>query len=195
MNWLDTLDTWDRALFLTLNGLHTTWLDPIMWYISGKWTWVPLYLALAAGLVWHTRGRWYIYLLPIVPLITCSDQLASGVAKPLVARVRPCNVPELKSSVHIVNGYCSGAPGFFSSHAANALALATYLCVLFGRRYKALAFSLYAWALLVSYSRIYLGVHYPGDILAGVVTGAAWGLLFAYLAKRWALTKADGATV
>lgn len=182
------LEAWDVQLFRLINGAHLPWLDPVMAGLSSKALWIPVY-ALLACWIWRREGPrgLALALAAAAVLITLSDQAASGLLKPWAARYRPCR-PEagLPFEVHTVNGTCGGAYGFASSHAANFFALAAWIS---GRiRVRALVLAAYAAALLVAWSRVYLGVHYPGDVMAG----AAIGLLSAALtghAHRWAARK------
>jgi undecaprenyl-diphosphatase len=160
----------DQEIFLALNGFHAPWLDPIMFFISKTWVWVPLY----AVLVWfifkdHGRDGWLI-LLGVTLTIVLADQITTTFMKPFFSRLRPSHEPLLESLVHIVNGYKGSQFGFASSHAANTFGAATFMFLLFGKTRRWVAF-LFAWAALVTYSRIYLGVHYPGDIVAGALVG------------------------
>ena len=113
--------------------------------------------------------------LGIALTITLADQISSGLIKDFIGRFRPTHNPEIESIVHTVNGYKGGLYGFVSSHAANTLGVAVYISLLFRNRYITLFMML--WSLLVAYSRIYLGVHYPGDILGGMVVGVISGFV------------------
>lgn len=176
---LERLNALDVDLLLQLNGWHTPWLDVFFSTVTTRFVWIPLYLFLAWKLYKvSSRRRFFIRLLAIACMITASDQLTSGVIKPLVGRPRPCHVPELESRLHLVAGNCGGPFGFVSSHAANTFALATFLSLLFSRPHRLRAWGwLFAWAVLVSYSRIYLGVHYPGDVLCAALLGSLLGWL------------------
>jgi undecaprenyl-diphosphatase len=177
----ERLDAIDTQLLLALNGIHAPWLDSVFTFISARFVWLPLYAYFAWKLYKALPGRFLVRLVVIALLITASDQLASGVIKPLVQRPRPCHVPELEGKLHLVDGNCGGPYGFVSSHAANTFALATFLWLLFSRRHgRAGWYPMFAWAAVVSYSRIYLGVHYPGDILCAALLGIVLGVL-AYL--------------
>ena len=168
---IEQLNQWDRALFLWLNGKHTDWLDPIMVFISGKYEWIPLYVFLLF-LLYKTYGlKGFWSLLFIALLITLTDQLASGLLKPWVARPRPCHEEALSGLVHTVNK-CGGRYGFASSHASNTFGIALFFFWILRPRHR-WAWLLILWAAVVSYSRVYLGVHYPGDIIVGALIG--WG--------------------
>ena len=167
----------DQQLFLWLNGLHAGWLDAVMVSITQMWPWIPIYILLL-HLVFKQYGKrgWWI-LLGVVVLLLCSDQLSAHVCKPLFHRLRPCFNPELEGLVHLPKGLPGGLYGFVSSHAANTFAVATFLTAALRKNYRSIGWWLYAWALISSYSRIYIGVHYPGDIIAGAVLGILVGLI------------------
>ena len=181
----------DAQLFLFLNGLHADWLDPVMVAITKMWPWIPLYLLLLF-LVFKQYGKrgWWI-LLGVCVVILCSDQLSAHVCKPLFQRLRPCFNPELEGLVHLPNGLPGGRFGFVSSHAANTFAVASYLTGVLWRRYRWIGWVLYGWAFLSSYSRIYVGVHYPGDIVAGAALGILIGLLGALVLRKLSIYKSN----
>ncbi len=168
---------WDRDLLLFLNSLNAPWLDPIMYWISEKKVWIPLYALIVGLIIKEYRWRAVVYILGIALAITATDQLCSGFMKPFFERFRPSRDPELASLVHIVNDYRGGRFGFASSHAGNTFALATFLFLTWRAKYKWVTW-MFLWAAVVSYSRIYLGVHYPGDILVGALIGISFGALF-----------------
>jgi len=171
---LDKLLQLDTSLFLWLNGFHSPFWDDIMWFISGKIEWVPLYLVLIGYIIYRYRWKSIAIILAVILTITISDQLSVLGFKNVFHRLRPSHNPELQPMIHLVNHYRGGMYGFVSNHAANSFALATFIHLLFRQRYISIA--IYSWAALVSYSRIYIGVHYPGDILGGALLGAfiAW---------------------
>jgi len=166
---LEQLIEWDKAVFLFLNNTHTPFWDHFMWIYTGRLTWVPLILSLLFVLF---RKNWKEALLVVVALaltITLCDQFASSLCKPYFARFRPAQDPEFSPFVQIVNGYRGGRYGFISSHAANSFGAVVLLALIF--RNRLFTISAVVWAIVNCYSRIYLGVHYPGDILAGTVAG------------------------
>src|SRR4051812_36940123 len=157
----------DTTLFLFFNGLHHPFTDQVFFLISNKFIWIPFYALLAYFLFKKEKKSFVLLLLMIAVTIALSDQIASSIIKPLVMRLRPCHEPGL--NVHIVNDYCGGMYGFVSSHAANTFALVTFLSHFFNS--KAERWILFSWAILISMSRVFLGVHYPGDIIGGAIVG------------------------
>lgn len=179
IDWLNTIDT---QVFLALNGLHAPYFDVFMKLFTGKWIWVPMYAAVLFAVVRNYRWRQTLVVLVCVALaITIADQVCATLIRPEVCRLRPSN-PEnpLSEMVHIVGGYRGGSYGFPSCHAANSFALASFLTLLFANR--KLSLFIFAWAVLNSYSRVYLGVHYPGDLLVGAIIGTVAGLVMAFAA-------------
>lgn len=179
----DHLIQLDRQLFSLINGLHCPWLDPVMYWVTHEACWIPLYAFLLYLIIKNLRAKSWIALIAIAILIVSCDQFASGLIKPWVQRLRPCFHPDLKSVVHVV-GKHHGLYGFISSHAANTFGLATFLYLLLGQRYPSMRL-LFIWALAISYARIYGGVHYPGDVIVGALSGIGWGWvvfrLYAYI--------------
>ena len=178
MNFITNLDT---ELFLFLNGLHVDWLDPIMTFISGKITWAPFYLVLLFIVIKKYKKQSILVLIGVVILIVCSDQISSGIFKPIFERPRPCHNEAIKDLVYLPNGHCGGAYGFISSHACNCFALAVFITHVLKKYYRKIAYIMYIWASLVAYSRIYMGVHYPGDIIVGAVVGIIVGFVISKL--------------
>lgn len=174
---LQLLNQWDTDLLLAINGWHNGYWDTFMYAFSGKWVWVPMYAALVYLLARNLPWRTTLWCLVGVALcITFADQVGASLIRPWAERLRPAN-PEnpISDLVHIVNGYRGGRYGFPSCHAANTFGLAFYLMLVVRR--KALTGLLVAWALVTCYSRAYLGVHYPGDLLAGALLGLAGAVL------------------
>lgn len=172
MNQLDT------EVFLWLNSLHNNTFDPIMAWISGRNSWIPLYLAIIGLIIWRYKKQSLPMLLTIIVSVALADQICSSFFKPLVERLRPCHEPAIQHLVHVV-GNCGGQFGFCSSHAANSFTLAMSLLLLVGKEYTWVKY-LFVWAIIVSYSRIYVGVHYPLDVLAG----AGVGVLSAFISFK-----------
>lgn len=167
----------DRQLTLLLNGSQSLFLDGLAWTATRTITWIPLAIVLLYVVVRdnNLRGVWHI-LLGIALSILLADQMASSVFKPWVARWRPSHNPEIMYLVDVVNGYRGGNYGFFSSHASNTWAITTFVSLLARRRI--LTFGLASWALLNCWTRVYLGVHYMGDLAVGTVWGLFVGWAF-----------------
>ena len=166
----------DREAFLALNGLHAEWLDQPMYLFSDTLLWSPLYLLLLYFIIKEYKGESWIILIGIIVMITLSDQVTTSLMKPYFARLRPTHDPSLRDLVHIVNGYRGRSFGFASSHAANTFGVAMFFYLLFRESRKGI-FILFAWAAFVSYTRIYLGVHFPGDIIVGAIVGTLFAML------------------
>jgi undecaprenyl-diphosphatase len=165
----------DNALFFRINNTHNAFWDKIMWHVSGKFEWLPLYLLLLIIIIVYYKKKSIWIFLAITVLIVLSDSLSTQLIKNTIERLRPSHNPDIECLVHIVNNYRGGNFGFVSSHAANTFAIAVFLTVLFKNFY--LSAGLFFWAIIVSYSRIYLGVHYPGDVIAGAFLGCILAIL------------------
>ena len=181
---IDNLLELDKEIFLYLNGLHLPWLDHPIFIFTNTLTWTPLFLVLLYMMTKHYRQQTWVFLIGLTVAIILSDQITTSLMKPFFMRWRPSRDPELAGLVHTVKGYTGGKYGFASSHAANTFATATFVFVLL-RKIRPWIFLLFAWALFICYTRIYLGVHYPGDLLAGGLVGALIG---------WALAKISDET-
>ncbi|HCX99044.1 MAG TPA: phosphatase PAP2 family protein [Bacteroidales bacterium] len=170
LDWLIHLDT---QIFLLLNGLNSPFFDPIMIFFSSKLTWLPLYLLIIFYM--YKRFGWRLIwpLIGILLVVVLADQTSVRLFKNIFERLRPCHNPDIMDMVHLAANRCGGKFGFISSHAANTFGVATFLALLFKRRWFTLW--IIVWAIVVSYSRIYLGVHYPGDVLVGGLVGSLCG--------------------
>ena len=189
----------DTEVLLAINGWHTPWADTLMWIISAKTTWIPLYLLLLGLLVWRYRKpalttvKWLekvpacmVIIVVIGLAVGASDFIASGILKDLVARPRPTRVPELEGVLHLVNDYKSGQYGFVSSHAANTMACGLLFSLIWRKKIATLGLML--WVAANCYSRMYLGVHYPTDILGGLIVGSLMALSAYALLRRAQIT-------
>lgn len=177
----------DQELLLKINGSDSLFWDGFMWMATNKLTWIPMAIALLYVIFKNNKIKEAFLLIGLIILvITLADQISSGFCKPYFARFRPTQDPELMYQIDVVNGYRGGTYGFTSSHAANTFGVALFLSLVM--RSWSLSIILFIWAALNAYSRMYLGVHYPGDIFFGTLTGLGSGilmyLLYNYLQKK-----------
>ena len=194
---MEQLIALDTQWLVAINGCHNPWLDTLMWYISKSTTWLPLYAFLLALIIYHYGILPYkaskskvcithcvLIILAFALAVGGADYISSGIIKHAVCRLRPTHEPALAGMLHIVRGYTGGMYGFVSSHAANTMACALLFSLLY--RNKLATCGLMLWVALNCYSRMYLGVHYPSDILGGLVVGTLTALL-AYALLQWAV--------
>ena len=177
----------DEDLFIYLNSLHTSWMDPVMFYMSKTYFWLPVHILMFILIVKnYGKGSWII-IACVALSIAFANTLTSEIMKPIFLRLRPSHEIHLQQLIHSVNGYKGGKYGFASSHAANTFALASFLWLLFRTQYKHTGW-LFLWAVVVTYTRIYLGVHYPGDVVVGGLIGLLSGWL-GFILVQWILRK------
>ena len=169
----------DKVITLAINSCHSPFFDNFFYIYTQTWTWIPAILLLLVWM-WRKWGVRSLYVVAGIALcILLSDQISSTLLKPLVARLRPTYNPEIADLIHTVNGYRGGRYGFVSSHAANAATFVTFTALVFRNRLYTILLSL--WAFFTAYSRVYLGVHYVGDVLCGalIVVLVGMGVYFA----------------
>ncbi len=175
-SWIQPLVDADQSVFLFLNSFHNTFWDYFMYVYTGKLIWVPMYATILYVLL--RNYNWKVSLMCVVAIaltITFADQVCGSLIRPIVERPRPANdLSPIADLVHIVNNRRGGSYGFPSCHASNSFGLAFFLVLLF--RKHPLSWFILLWAAINSYTRIYLGLHYPGDLIVGAVVGGcgAW---------------------
>lgn len=180
---MEALQQFDASIFTTLNSWHALYFDNFMTLVTVIVTWLPMILMLLF-MLYKKKGwrKMLAVLFGVCIVILIADQVSASIIKPAVARLRPSRNPDLQATIHTVNGYIGGKYGFVSSHAANCFGLALFFAFLFKNR--TFTWIMVAWATLMCYSRIYLGVHYPGDIVCGAILGLAAASLVYYIIKR-----------
>ncbi|MDR0394779.1 MAG: phosphatase PAP2 family protein [Tannerella sp.] len=191
---LEKILDYEGEAFLWLNSYHTPFENQFMWLFSGKIFWIPSMILFIFMLFYKNIKHWketLIILMAIALVITLCDQFASGICKPIFTRSRPTHHPEFMDKVRTVFDYRGGRFGFISSHAANAFGFATLTSLIF--KYRFYSVVLYLWAIINSYSRIYLGVHFISDIIPGIIVGLlfGWGVykLFVFACKKMPVYK------
>ena len=167
---------YERDAFFALNGSDSAFLDRFMWIFTGKAVWLPLAFLILLVLIYKKNWREsLLILLAIVFVVTLCDQFASHVCKPIFTRFRPTHHPDFMDQVKTVFGYRGGLYGFISSHAANAFGFATLMALIM--RDKLFGWTIFFWAALTAYTRVYLGVHFISDIVPGAISGVFFGYL------------------
>jgi len=174
------LERFDQQLFLIINSSNSPFFDQVMYFFSGRLIWVPLYIAILVFLGIKYKRKFLIIIIFIILAATLADQ-SSVFVKNIVHRLRPCHEPTLTGLVHLVNGECGGIYGFVSSHATNTFDVALISLSFIKKRWYSI--SIILWAGIISYSRIYLGVHYPFDVICGSFLGSfiGWSIYSLYV--------------
>ncbi len=175
---LTYLDMWDRKLFFWINSLGSEALNSTMLLLSGQIIWLPFIVFAVYLFRKEKQGKDVgLFILFMALALVCSDVTSSYIFKNIFQRLRPCRVEEIQTLMYTFGQKCGGRFGFVSSHAANSLALVVF--TLGALRLKGVYWGVLLFPLLVGLSRIYLGVHYPGDILGGFLVGTFWGMTYA----------------
>ena len=171
------LQNLDRQLLLAINRACSPALDAVMVFASNRTVWFPAYALLIGWLIYYFRRRALLLLPLVIGAVALADTITSRLFKPYFGRLRPCHDAGVNALLHLPDG-CGGQFGFLSSHAANSFALAAFLLIALPTgRLRGLKIGVFCWATLLSYSRVYLGAHYPSDVLGGAIVGAllGWG--------------------
>ncbi len=181
---LEQLIDFDRWLLLAVNGSDSLYFDGVVRTLTTAATWIPLYIALFYLVMKNNNS-----MRKILTIVLCAGlcyllagAVDDGIVKPLVARWRPTHDPVIGWQVDVVDGYRGGRYGFFSAHACNTFSLAVFFSLLV--RSRVLTVALVLWSLVNCWTRLYLGVHFPGDILVGVLWGAVVGTAVYFLFMR-----------
>lgn len=182
----------DTDIFLFFNGMHSEWADRFFYVVTQTWTWLPVYLATIFFIFKTFKKRGFWVLMTVALIILCTDQTCN-LLKRTVQRPRPSHTTQIDDQIHLVANrdgelYYGGHYGFPSAHAANTAAFALFLLLCFKSQRRWLMPTAIAWSLLLSYSRLYMGVHYPLDILCGWCVGLFWAAVlwyfYLFLSKR-----------
>ena len=172
---INSLLEWDKEMlvFLNMSGHHTSFMDFFMWMVTQTLIWLPAFLTFFYVVVKDKKREALLIIGIIILLFVLSDQISSSIIKPLVGRLRPGRDPSIMNLFQYVNDYRGGKFGFLSSHAANSFGFAMFSSLLF--RYRWYTMGAFLWAALCAYSRLYLGVHFPLDIISGMLLGILIG--------------------
>jgi membrane-associated phospholipid phosphatase len=181
---MNELLIWDQFIFYKINtGLANRFFDELMPLLRNPPTWIPFYVFFAVFLIYNFKRKGlYIIAFAIIAIIM-SDQLSSSVIKPIVHRLRPCNDPHMVGYVRLVLKNCGAGFSFPSSHAVNHFTFALYIISIFPRQIKWVRPTMLVWASLVAFAQVYVGVHYPLDVLIGAIIGGLIGYLIATICK------------
>ena len=189
---MDTILEIDKELLIWINSFHADWLDPIMLIVTRTAFWTPLYLLFIFLIFKNLESDQWIAIAGAVVTVILADQITSGLMKPFFQRLRPSHDPSIQNLMHLVANsdrefYRGGLYGFASSHAANTFGISTFMWLLLKNKSKWMAMC-FLWAAILTYTRLYLGVHFPGDILIGAMVGVLCGIsayrLFLFIRKK-----------
>lgn len=189
---LEELIKLDTDLFIYLNNLGTPAWDRFWMFYTTKFNWIPFYAILAYLMYKRLNTKMFVLtLLVIALLITFTDQTTNLFKKVLVMRLRPCHNEDINGLFRLVKAYCGGQYGYFSGHSSNSMAIAVFVSFMLKSKYKFIPYVMIPWAIAMGYSRVYIGVHYPLDVVSGMLFGVLSGFMFykldTYLQSRFQL--------
>jgi membrane-associated phospholipid phosphatase len=195
MSLWQRLDEWDKWLFIKLNSQWTNpFFDALFPYLRTSVTWAPLYLFILVfmSMNFGKKGLWWSLL--FICTVAFTDVIGARVLKEGIKRLRPCADPEFSFHVRLLLLRCSDSYSFVSNHAANHFGLATFAFLTFRGVFKKWMYLAYVWAFFIAYSQIYVGLHYPLDVVGGAVLGGVVGVLTAWLFhNRWGVIEVEAA--
>jgi len=181
IEWLEHID---QMLFLKINGIHNPFFDTLFFWISNKYVWIPLYVFFVVLLLKKHKKKAVFYIVAAIVLVVLNDLISVHLFKNIFQRYRPSHNLDIQNLVHLVDGYAGGQFGFISSHASNTMALAVFMILSLSFEKKIFITLLLFWVILVSYSRIYLGVHYPADVFVGMMLGALLAFIMHFFIRK-----------
>jgi membrane-associated phospholipid phosphatase len=186
-SFLESVQSFDQSLFVLVNWIAThPWLDTLMPFFRESTFWIPFYLFLIVFVFVNFGKKGWVWLLFAFITVLLTDQLSSSIIKNWVQRPRPCSDPLFSDQVRLLLDHCSGGYSFTSSHATNHFGVATFLFITLGRYFGTWKYLLFIWASLICYAQVYVGVHYPLDVVFGALLGFTIGHFVC-----WAYQKSD----
>ena len=186
---MHALIQFDTELFLFFNSLHASWADPMVYLLSKGWFWFPLFLLIIFWVFRMYRRKGWVVLAVFAITITLSDQTCNLV-KNSVCRLRPSHTEAIAEQIHLVQKpdgtrYFGGQYGFPSAHASNTMALAFLVIFFLSKGKKWVVTLALSWSLMMAYTHLYLGVHYPLDILCGFILGSCYASMMTFVYRKW----------
>ena len=178
LSFFQILKEWDQWLFIQINNQQSnSFFDSVVPYLRNSFYWAPLYLFLLLFVTINFKGRGWWWVLFFLCTVSLTDIVSSKILKEAFERLRPCQDPDFLQNVRLLVNRCSGAYSFTSSHAANHFGMATFIFISFRRYFKNWTWLAFLWAGFIGYAQVYVGVHYPFDVLGGAIIGVLFGLL------------------